>query len=60
MHEKICEKKIIVYGVGQIFKLYKDNLNWSNVVAIVDRDIKEKGHCFNGKKVELPEKILTL
>lgn len=59
-NSNMWDKKVIIYGVGLIFERYKDILNWDNIVAIVDMDINKQGNYINKKKIEAPEKVVSL
>lgn len=51
------DKKVVLYGTGRIFERYQENLNWDNIVAIVDMDVNKQGNYVRNKKIESPEKI---
>lgn len=53
-------KKVIIYGVGQIFEQYRECLNWDRVVALIDIDNRKQGQIFFEKAVYSLEKIPML
>lgn len=54
------DKKVILYGIGRIFKRYQENLNWDNIIAIVDTDVNKQGNYVMHKKIESPDKLSSL
>ena len=55
--QNMQNKKIIIYGAGQVFEQYKEDLNWNNIVAIVDMDSNKQEKKIHGIKIETPEII---
>lgn len=53
-------KRIVLYGTGQIFQRYKEHINWECIIGIIDTDRKKQGVSIYGKIVESPEKVLRL
>lgn len=51
------DKKVVLYGIGRLFERFRDNLNWDNIVAIVDADVNKQGKYIGGIKIESPENI---
>jgi len=35
--------KVIIYATGQLFERYKEKINWSQVVAVADKRVRETG-----------------
>jgi len=59
-NQKIQDKKIVVYGIGQTFQRYKKVIKWDNVVSVIDNDINKHGKNIEGNKVKSPEELMFL
>lgn len=49
-------KRIIIYGMGQIFHKYENKINWNEIIAIIDKKF-ERNSEFRGVPLILPKHI---
>ena len=49
-------KRIIIYGMGQIFHRYQNKIDWNEIIAIVDKKLESNSE-FRGAQLILPKQI---